>query len=105
MPEFKFETNNQKGDSIKVFVLEDPSLHISKRIFGSQLLLDIEYEFNTELLYAFSYETINGERHYYAHYINAEIDKKEIEVDSDLANIRIKDGVFIYNGSYYKSII
>ena len=30
--------------------------------------------------------------------------KEEIEVDHDIANLRLADKEFIYNGSYYKAI-
>ena len=72
------------------------------------IVLDLQYNFDTELLYAFSYETsiVNGkeERKYFAHYLNRENEKEQIEVDSDLANLRLSDKEFIYNGSYYKAI-
>lgn len=107
MPEITFE-HSRKDYNVELFLLEDPCLRVSTRFCGGYVLLDLKYEFDTELLYAFSYETHNVDgkisRKYYAHYLNGEEDKKEIEVDSDLANLRLADGEFIYNGSYYRSV-
>ena len=108
MPEVTFERNNNEYQ-ITIFVLEDPCLKVYSRNFGNSIILDIEYKFDTELLYAFSYETIISEdgtrkRRYFAHYLNRKNSKEEIEVDHDLANLRLADKEFIYNGSYYKAI-
>jgi len=113
MPEQKlYFANTFNSESIiAVFVLEDPSLSVSKRYEAGNLTLDIEYEFNTDILFAFSYHITKRsdgteERKYYAHYMNRvdNVSKEEIELDSDLVNLRLEEKRFIYNGSIYKMI-
>lgn len=102
MSDKEFNFDNEK----KIFLLQDPTVNISKSDIFEGLKLNVSYPFSGELLVAFVFQYIKEKDIFLqeAYYINSEFTIKFVNYKKHMVEMFIKHKKMIYNGSFYNLI-